>query len=217
MYAMLCTRPNICYAMAIVSRYQSNLSFEHWIVVKHIHKYLNRTKHYFLVFGGEDLTIQGYTNLDFQYNIDDRKSIFGFVFTLGKGAISWRSCKQDTTADSITKVEYITASKAAKEAVWIHKFIQELEVVPSIKSPITIYCHNSGAIANVVEPKAHQRTKHIACKYHLIREIIHRSDVTITKIASTNNVVDPLTKALTQKVFEKHLEAMGIKYIYNWF
>ena len=76
MYAMLCTRSDICYAVSIMSRYQSNLSFEHWIVVKHIHKYLNRTKHYFLVFGGEDLTIQGYTNLDFQYNIDDRKSIF---------------------------------------------------------------------------------------------------------------------------------------------
>ena len=99
----------------------------------------------------------------------------------------------------------------------IHKFIQELEVVPSIESTITIYCDNSGAIANAVEPNAHQRTKHIACKYHLIREIIHRGDVTITKITSANNVVDPLTKAWTQKVFEKHLEAMGIKYIYDWF
>ena len=51
----------------------------------------------------------------------------------------------------------------------------------------------------------------------MIREIIHRGDVTIKKIAFANNVVDPLTKALTQKVFEKHLEAMGIKYIYDWF
>ena len=147
MYTMLCTRPNICYAMGIMSRYQSNLSFEHWTAIKHILKYLNRNKHYFLVFGGEDLTVQGYTNSDFQYDIDDRKSIFGFVFTLGKGAISWRSCKQDTTADSTTKAEYIAASEAVKEAVWIHKFIQELEVVHSIESPITIYCDNSGAIA----------------------------------------------------------------------
>ena len=139
------------------------------------------------------------------------------MFTLGKGAISWRSCKQDTTADSTTEAEYIAASEAAKEAVWIRKFIQELEVVPSIESPITIYCDNSGAVANAVEPRAHQRKKHIARKYHLIRDIIQRGDVAITKIASTNNVANPLTKALSQKVFEKHLEAMGIKYMYDWF
>ena len=101
--------------------------------------------------------------------------------------------------------------------MWIRKFIQELEVVPSIESPITIYCDNNGAIANAVEPRAHQRTKHIARKYHLIRDIIQRGDVAITKIASANNVADPLTKALSQKVFEKHLEAMGIKYMYDWF
>ena len=64
--------------------------------------------------------------------------------------------------------------------MWIRKFIQELKVVPSIESPITIYCDNSGAIANVVERRAHQRTKHIARKYHLICDIIHRGDVTIT-------------------------------------
>ena len=146
-----------------------------------------------------------------------KKSIFGFVFTLGKGAISWRSCKQDTIVDSTTVVEYIAVNEVAKKVVWIHKFIQELEVVPSIELPITIYCDNSGAVANAVEPRAHQRAKLIAHKYHLIRDIIHRGDVTITKIVFANNVVDPLTKALTQKVFEKHLEAMGIKCIYDWF
>ena len=102
MYAMLCTRLDICYAMSIVSRYQSNPGLEHWMAVKHILKYLNKTKHYFLMFGSEDFNIQRYTDSDFQSDIDDRKSISRFVFTLGKGAISWRSCKQDTTADSTT-------------------------------------------------------------------------------------------------------------------
>ena len=127
------------------------------------------------------IPVQGYTDFDFQSDIDDRKSISGFVFTLGKGVISWRSCKQDTTANSTTKAEYIAAGEAAKEAMWIRKFIQELKVVPSIESPITIYCDNSGAIANAVEPRAHQRTKHIARKYHLIRDIIQRGDVAIKK------------------------------------
>uniref|UniRef100_A0A2N9HF09 Reverse transcriptase Ty1/copia-type domain-containing protein n=1 Tax=Fagus sylvatica TaxID=28930 RepID=A0A2N9HF09_FAGSY len=213
MYAMLCTRPDICYAVSIVNRYQSNPGPKHWTAVKHILKYLNRTKHYFLVFGSKDLNIQGYTDSDFQSDIDNRKSISGFVFTLGKGAISWRSCKQDTTADSTTEAKYIAAS----EAVWIRKFIQELGVVPSIESPITIHCDNNGAIANAVELRAHKRTKHIERRFHLIRDIIHRGDVEITHIASANNVADPFTKALPQKVFEKHLDTMGVKYIYDWF
>jgi hypothetical protein len=65
MYAMLCTRPDIYFVVSIVSRYQSNPSPEYWTAVKHILKYLNKTKHYFLVFGSEDLNIQGYTDSDF--------------------------------------------------------------------------------------------------------------------------------------------------------
>ena len=84
MFAMLCTRPDIYYAVSIVSRYQSNPGSVHWTAVKHILKYLNRTKHYFLVFGGEDLTVQGYTDSDFQSDIDDRKSISGFVSLLAR-------------------------------------------------------------------------------------------------------------------------------------
>jgi hypothetical protein len=101
--------------------------------------------------------------------------------------------------------------------VWIHKFIQELGVVHSIESPITIHCDNNGAIANVVELRTHKRTKHIERRFHLIRDIIHRSDVEITKIASANNVAEPFTEALPQKVFEKHLDIMGVKYMYDWF
>ena len=87
--------------------------------------------------------------------------------------------------------------KLQRKLCGFRKFIQELEVVPSIESTITIYCDNSGAVANAIEPRAHQRTKHITRKYHLIRDIIHRGDVVLTKIAYANNVADPLTKTLS--------------------
>ena len=66
MYAMLCTRPDICYAIGIVSRYQSNPRMGHWIAVKHILKYLRRTRDYMLVYSGGDLNPIGYTDFDFQ-------------------------------------------------------------------------------------------------------------------------------------------------------
>ncbi|KAA0056247.1 gag/pol protein [Cucumis melo var. makuwa] len=94
MYAMLCTRPDICYSVGIVSRYQSNPGRDHWTAVKNILKYLRRTKDYMLVYGSKDLSLTGYTDSDFQSDKDVKKSTSGLVFTLNEGAIVWRSIKQ---------------------------------------------------------------------------------------------------------------------------
>ena len=82
MYAMLCTRPDICYAVGVVSRYQSDLGVEHWTTVKHILKYLKRTRDYMLVYSSGSLKTLGYTDSDFQGDIDSSKSTSGYVFTL---------------------------------------------------------------------------------------------------------------------------------------
>ncbi|KAK2429799.1 secreted RxLR effector protein [Trifolium repens] len=175
MYAMLCTRPDVSYALSTTSRYQSDPGESYWIAVKNILKYLRRTKETFLVYGGEEeLAVVGYTDASFQTDKDDFRSQSGFVFCLNGGAVSWKSSKQETVADSTTEAEYIAASCAAKEAVWIKKFMSELEVVPSIVDPISLYCDNNGAIAQAKEPRSHQRSKHILRRFHLIREIIDR-------------------------------------------
>ena len=88
MYAMLCTRPDICFAVGMVSRYQSNPRQENWTAVKHIIKYLKRTRDYMLVYQAYSLVPLGYTDSDFQLDKDSRKSTSGYVFTLGSGAIS---------------------------------------------------------------------------------------------------------------------------------
>ena len=215
-YAMLCTRPDIAHAVSVTSRYQSNPGEEHWTAVKNIFKYLRRTKDLFLTYGEGELKIEGFTDLDFQSDVDDRKSTSGFLFTINGGAVSWKSSKQATTAYSTTEAEYIAASDAAKEAVWIRKFIQQLGVVPTIALPISLYCDNNGAIAQAKEPRSHQKSKHIERRYHIIREIIGRSDITIQKIASADNIADPLTKALTQQQLDCHLEKMGMRYHSDW-
>jgi hypothetical protein len=72
----------------------------------------------------------------------------------------------------MTETEYIVASEAAKNVVWIKNFVSELGVVPSASSHIDFYCDNSGAIAQAKEPRAHKRAKHVLWRYHLIHEII---------------------------------------------
>ncbi|KAL4285292.1 hypothetical protein GQ457_16G014520 [Hibiscus cannabinus] len=149
----------------------------HWTSVKNILKYLRRTKDAFLVYGGEEeLGIKGYTD---------------------------KSSKQDTVADSTIEAEYIAASEAAKEAVWIKKFISELGVVPSISNVVELYCDNIGAIAQAKESRSHQRSKHILRRLHLIQEIIDRGDVEICKVHTNNNIADPLTKPLAQQKHDR--------------
>ncbi|XP_070044873.1 secreted RxLR effector protein 161-like [Nicotiana tomentosiformis] len=105
MYAMLCTRPDIYFVVGM---------------------YLKRTRDYMLVYHSGDLAPIGYTDSDFQSDRDSRKSTSGYIFTLGGGAISWRSIKQSCVVDSTMEAEYVDASEAAKEAVWLGNFLNEL-------------------------------------------------------------------------------------------
>ncbi|KAK8600793.1 hypothetical protein V6N12_050641 [Hibiscus sabdariffa] len=210
MYAMICTRPDLSYALSMTSRYQANPGEGHWVAVKNILKYLRRTKDVFLVYGGEEqLSIKGYTDASFQTDKDDSRSQSGFVFRLNGGAVSWKSSKQDTIVDSTTEAKYIAASEAVKEAVWIKKFITELGVVRSISDALELYCDNNGAIAQAKEPRSHQRSKHILRRFHLIREIVDRGDVEICKVHTDDNIADPLTKPLSQQKHDRHTESLA--------
>ena len=117
-----------------------------------------------LVYWCEDLIPIGYIDSDFKLDLDFRKSTSGCVFTLGGGALSWRSVKQSCMADSIMEAEYVAACEAVKEAVWLKKFLPDLGVVRMEQVPITLFCDNGGAIAQSKDPKNHKKGKHIERK-----------------------------------------------------
>ena len=150
-----------------------------------------------------DLVPVGYTDSYFQADRDERKSTSGYVFTLGGGAIIWKSVKQKCIADSTMEAEYVAACEAAKEAVWLKNFLVELDVVRGLPKSITLYCDNSGAVANSKEPRSNKSSKHIERKYHLVREIVERGDAQVVKIGTEDNLADPFTKALTIMSFDK--------------
>jgi hypothetical protein len=214
MYAMLCTRPDIAHAVSLTSRYQSDPGMEHWTAVKNILKYLKRTKDMFLCYGGDqELVVTSYTDASWNTDPDDSKSQSGYVFILNGAAVSWSSSKQCTVAKSSTESEYIAASEASSEAVWMKRFIVELGVVPSALDPLVIYCDNTGAIANAKEPRSHKKLKHIKLRFHSIREYIEDGEVEICKVHTDLNVADPLTKALPRAKHDQHQNAMGVRYL----
>ncbi|KAM1784757.1 hypothetical protein ACFX12_037744 [Malus domestica] len=139
------------------------------------------------------------------------------MFLVYIGAIEfWKSKKQDVIVDSTTEAEYVAAAEAGKEAFWMKKFITELGVVPTITSPVTLYCDNSGAIAQAKEPRAHKKNKHFDRRFNIIRRYAAEGKVNILKVASADNVADPLTNPMSQIQLDRHMEKMGIRYMGRW-
>jgi hypothetical protein len=168
MYAMLCTCPDICFAVRLVSRFQSNPGPVYWKAVKRILRYLCGTADYMLCYQGRDLRLRGYSDADWAGDLDERKSTSGYTFLLGGGAITWCNKKQSCVAHSTMESEYVACSAAVQEAVWLHRFLQRLDVVASAMDPVTIYSDSMATLAYVKDLKYHEKAKHIEIKYHYI-------------------------------------------------
>ena len=118
-------------------------------------------------------------------------------------------------ADSTMEAKYVATCEAAKEAIWLKKFLFDLGVVRIEQVPITLFCDNSGVVAQSKDPWNHKKGKHIERKYHIIQDIVALGDVVVAKIDNANNLVDPFTKALPKRTFESHLEGMRVRLAHN--
>lgn len=122
MYAMIGTRPDIAYGVSLVSRFMSKPSKEHWSAVKWILRYLQGSVNKGLVYSSnprESICIKGYCDSDFAADLDKRRSLTGYAFTLGGNLASWKSNLQHIVALSTIESEYIALTEAIKEAIWL--------------------------------------------------------------------------------------------------
>ncbi|KAG8480706.1 hypothetical protein CXB51_025391 [Gossypium anomalum] len=137
MYAMVCSRPDLSYAVSAVSRYMVNPNKEHWKAVQWILRYLRGTTDVCLQFGRTEDGVIGYVDADFAGDLDRRISLTGYVFTIGGCAISWKATLQTTIALSTTEVEYMEITEACKEAIWLKGLFSELNEDLQIS---TVFC-----------------------------------------------------------------------------
>ena len=212
MYAMLGTRPDIAFAVSVVSRYASNPDESHWKAVKHIFQYLNGTKHWQLVFRGDLRPLAGYTDADWAGDQDTRRSTSGYVFDVGSAAISWSSKRQPTVALSSCEAKYIGQTQATKEAVWLRGLLDQLNPSAKCSQAVIIYCDNQGAMALAKNPQFHARTKHIAIQHHYVREQVAANTVALEYVPTDQQVADGLTKALSKDKFEKFCGLIGLEH-----
>ena len=114
---------------------------------------------------------------------------------------------------STCEAEYIDASEAANEGVWVKEFISDLGVITSASGPMKIFCDNTGAIPLAKESRFHKRTKHIKRRFNSIRENVEYGDIDICKVHTDRNVADPLTKPLLRAKHDQHQNSMGVRLI----
>jgi hypothetical protein len=214
MYAMIATRPDITFAVTALSQFSTNPGPQHWVALKRVLRYLNGTTDYKLTYGcpGDDKNVPslvGYCDADWGSNLDDRRSVTGYIFLLNGAAITWQSKKQPTVALSTVEAEYMAANQATKEAIWLRTFLGEVNI--NIRSPTSIGCDSQGAMALTKNPEHHSRTKHIDIQHHYVREKVDDKSIEFKFISTVDMMADVLTKPLLKPQHEKLIRLIGLQ------
>lgn len=210
LFAAQVSRPDISFAVNNVSRFTQNPGSVHWTATKRIMRYLRGTTQYKLEFDGlKRSSIIGFTDADWASNVDDRRSVTGYVFLKNGTAISWATRRQSTVALSTTESEYMAMSMAAQEALWLRGLSEELE---QSRGPTLLYVDNQGAQNLAVNGAYHARTKHIDVRHHFLKEKINNGLLELKYISTDRQVADSLTKAVDKKKTQLCARNQGLKY-----
>ena len=140
MYVMNCTRPDIAYAISKFNRYTSNPGPDHWKAIVRVFRYLKYTKNYGLHYSKYLAVLEGYCDANWISDTKDSKSTSGYLFTLGGGAVSWKSSKKTCIARSTMESEFIALDKAGEEAEWLRHFLEDIPIWLQLVPVICIHC-----------------------------------------------------------------------------
>ncbi|CZS90381.1 uncharacterized protein RCO7_14004 [Rhynchosporium graminicola] len=208
LFLTLATRPDITYAIIKLARFSSNPSDTYILAAKNVLRYLRGSIKLGLVYiNSSSKYVSGYCDSDYAGDIGTAKSTSGYSFYIGSCLFSWKSKLQSIIAQSTTEAEYIAINSAVKEAIYIRQLLTELGYYFQERFPV--FTDNNSALLLSKNPQFHERTKHIAMKYHFIRDLINQDTIDLIYISTLKQKADGFTKALDRpkfKEFIKHLE-----------
>jgi hypothetical protein len=204
------TRPDITFAVGFVSRFMEAPTTEHWAAVKHLVRYIAGTLHFGCRYERStgELRLIGYSDADHAGDIDDRKSTTGMVFLLRGSAVSWQSQKQKAIAISSCEAEYMAASAAACQGIWLRRMLGEL--LGKNSGSTTLFIDNKSAIQLCKNPVFHERSKHIDIRFHHIRECVQHRKIDVDYVHTSEQLADILTKGLPRPRFQELRRKLGV-------
>ena len=210
-FLITATRPDVSFVVNQLSQFLAEPRQVHLAAAKHVLRYIQATMDYRLAFGAKGRQgLVAYADSAYANSVRNR-STTGFVFMINGSPVAWNSRKQTVTAQSSTEAEYMAVSEAAKQAIWIRHFLYSIgkEAVYNM-GPTTIYEDNQGAIKLADNPVNHPKTKHIAVRYHAIREHIANGEIRLEYLSTDRMVADGLTKATNHVTQELLVDGLGL-------
>ncbi|CAI7840287.1 unnamed protein product [Closterium sp. NIES-53] len=197
MYLMTCTRPDLAYHLSILARYVAPGRHrpEHMAAAKRVLCYLCSTSGLGLVLGGRSpVVLTGHADVSWVDDPATKRSSQGYTFSLDSGSFSWRSTRSSSVLSSSCEAEIYARAMAAQELRWLTYLLTDLGEPP--RSPPILYVDNKAMLALCWEHRLEHRTKHIALRYFLARELQQRGQLRLAYVASEANTADIFTKAL---------------------
>ncbi|CAI7786276.1 unnamed protein product, partial [Closterium sp. NIES-54] len=207
MYLMTCTRPDLAYPLSILARYVAPGRHrpEHMAAVR----YLCSTSGLGLVLGGRSLVVlTGHADASWVDDLATQRSSQGYTFSLGSGSVSWRSTRLSSVLSSSCEDEIYAGAMAAQELRWLTYLLTYLGEPP--RSPPVLYVDNKAMLALCREHRLEHRTKHIALRYFLARELQQRGQLRLAYVASQANTADIFTKALQPCDHQRFCTMLGL-------
>ncbi|CAI7894650.1 unnamed protein product [Closterium sp. NIES-53] len=197
MYLMMCTRPDLAYPLSLLARYVASGRHRkvHWDAAKRVLRYLCSTSGMGLVLEGRGpVVLTGHTDASWVDDSAMQWSSQGYTFSLGFGSVSWRSTHSSSVLSSSCEAEIYAGAIAALELRGLTYLLTDLGEQP--RSPPVVYVDNKAMIALCQEHRLEHRTKHIALRYFLARELQQRGQLRLAYVATRANTTDIFTKAL---------------------
>ena len=203
------TRPDIAFAVGLVSRFSQDPHESHWKATKRILRYIKGTVRFGIQYTAGTPELVGFTDSDWAGSVDDRKSTSGFVYHFGSAPIAWSCKKQSAIALSSAEVEYRVAILSSQEVLWLQQLLMEFGFPQ--EHPTTLWCDNQSAIHISRNPIEHQRTKHIEIHMHFIRQLIQDGVLSLEYMPTEAQVADIFTKPLASPRFLQLRLMLGVK------
>ena len=208
-YLAIGTRPDISYSVQQLSQFLDSYSYPHWNAAIRVVRYLKGSRTLELILGGDnEIKVIGFTDSDWANCPDTRRSVGGYLFTLGSGPVSWQSKRQRTVATSSCEAEYMAAFEASKEAIWLRTLLSSIGLSPT--SATSLLCDNNAAITLSEDPAFHARVKHFDIRYHFLRKRVQSGDISLSYVNTKDNIADIFIKPLDTTVFTRLRTFLGL-------
>ena len=203
------TRPDIMYAVSLLSRYMSRPTGVHYEAAKRILRYLQGTSKFGIFYkrnGNHELI--GFTDSDYAGSLEDRRSTSGYIFILSGAAVAWSSRKQPIVTLSTTEAEFVAAAGSSCQAIWMQRVLKKIGYKGS--ETTLIFCDNSSTIKLSKNPVMHGKSKHIDVRYHFLRELVNDGIVQLQFCGTRHQIADILTKPLKLESFRELRKKLGV-------